>query len=336
MSNFTFGKLSVTVVRVETSADLPSIAAQMARKPPSYEGLVPGWGTPWDDEDGLGNFTGPPPTGAPVVDPEAAEWPSRVIGRLYYWTPDRTARRFVQSDQPGAAQRLRACDFLISTLAEGSLMVAMSSRNRAEQDRTFEPALRSLIQSVDSQAQIQMDTSPIDLNDPDIYMWMLNRLGSNPHLGQGLELLSVREITSRDPLARGANLSQGVDLTRRELQALITNDSIEFGPAKVVLHHEETDATFDFEVFIDGGFTVHTTETHYRESMARSAVGWRAVADLSYRVIPALRDAYRADNELWKDVDRRDFIAQCLVGLRGTAVNTDLIVCDHCGERVHA
>lgn len=336
MSNFTFGKLSVAVVRVKTTADLSSIAAQMAQKRPIYEGLVPGWGTIHDDEEGLGNFTGPPATGVPAVDPSAGDWPSRLLSRLYYWTPDRTARRFVQSDTPQAAQRLRACDFLISRLSDESLLVAMSSRNRAEQDRTFEPALRSLIQAVDPLAQIQMDTSPLDLNDPEIYMWMLYRLGADAELGQGLELLSVREITSRDPLARGANLSQGVDLTRRELQALITNESIVFGPAKVVLHHQATDAAFDFEIFIDGGFTVHTTETHYRETMARAVVGWRAVADLVYSVIPALRRAYRVDTETWKGASREEFIAQCLVGLRGTELNMEPTLCPHCGEPVHA
>jgi hypothetical protein len=335
MSNFTFGKLSVSVIRVETTAGLESIATQMAQKPPSYAGLISGWGTIWDDEDGLGNFTGPPATGTPTVDAAADGWPSRLIGRLYYWTPDRTARRFVQSDSPQAAQRLRGCDFLISRLSEDTLLVVMSSRNRAEQDRTFEPALRSLMQAVDPQAQVQMDTSPLDLIDSDIYMWMLYRLGADPELGQGLKLMSVREITSRDPFARGANLSQGVDLTRRELQALITNDSIMFGPAKVVLHHEETNAAFDFEIFIDGGFTVHTTETHYPESMARSVIGWRAVADLSYRVIPALREAYRSDMKAWKATKREDFIAQCLVGLRGTEVTIEPDLCPHCGNPVH-
>ena len=335
MSDFTFGKLSVSVIRVETTADLSGIAAQMARNSPSYEGLIPGWGTIYDDEEGLGNFTGPPATGTPAVDAEAGGWPSRLIGRLYYWTPDRTARRFVQSDAPQASQRLRACDFLISRLSDDALLVAMSSRNRGEQDRTFEPALRSLIKAVDPQAQVQMDSSPLDLNDPEIYMWMLYRLGANAQLGQGLELMSVREITSRDPLARGANLSQGVDLTRRELQALIANDSIVFGPAKVVLHHQGTDAAFDFEIFVDGGFTVHTTETHYRETMSRAVVGWRAVGDLTYSVIPALREAYRADTTNWKNTSRAEFIEQCLVGLRGTEVSIEPTVCANCGEPVH-
>ena len=317
MSNFTFGPLSLTIAKVQTTASLAEIAAIISNKRPSHAGLVSGWGSVLDDLDPLGNFGPPPTVGDPLIEPATEVYPERLMARFYFWTPDSGARRSLSTGaDPSRAYRLRSCDLLVSRIDDDSCLIGVSSRTADHLTTHIVPSLRSVFTGADQNALLQMDSSPLDLLDADVFLWLVNRSASNPQLHAGLNMIHIREITSQDVLSRGANLSHGVDLSRRELLALITNQTTRFGPAKIAVEYEAVNAYLDFELFIDGGFTLHATPSRYAQPMGREAKGMRAVPDLVYGVIPLLKAGYDADGS-WDATDRETFKALCMSRLQG-------------------
>lgn len=339
MANFTSGHLSVWIATVKTSATLQQIQQEMHQQRPSHATMTPGWSSIYDDTALLNTISPPPPLSDPVVDDATPSYPERLLGRLYLWATDPGARRALGTTAPPQqTHRLRAVDFMFSRIDADSVMVVISTRNWHEQ-QAVKPPLEALVGAVDGQALVQMDSSALDLNDDDIFMWLLHRSAANTQLTPGLKLDKIREITSQDVLSRGANLSHGVDLSRRELLALVTNHSIRFGPAKMVVHYDDTNAYLDFELFKDGGFSVNTNGSQYAAVMSRSVIGPLAMQDLVFGVIPTLREAFSFDAD-WVSADRTTFLDTCLQGLQGLAggaagAGTD-VTCPHCGELVHA
>lgn len=315
MSNFTSGPLAVTIAQLETKASLASISGAMVKQRPSYKGLIPGWGSIHDSDDNLADFAPAPTPGDPTIEAATGQYAERLFARLYYWVPDRNAKRYAPTADLQRVSRLRACDFMLTRISATSVLVAISTRNQSDLEHIAKPSLQAAVLGVDQNAQLLLDTSPLDLNTPDIFMWLLQRYDENRQLTGTLELANVREITSRDPLSRGANLSQGVDLSRRELLALITNDAIAFGPAKLVTYESVSDGYIDMELFVDGGFAVHTGESHYKDVMGRSVIGPRTLEDLVFAVVPSLRSAYQSD-KAWQAGGRKKFIAKCLGKLK--------------------
>lgn len=341
MANFTSGHLSVWVASITTSATLAQLQQEMLQQRPNHSITKPGWSSIDDDTSLLNTISPPPQLSDPVVDVASSIYPERLLGRLYFWAADPGVRRALGTTASAQqTHRLRAVDFMFSRVDDDTLMVVISTRNVHEQ-QAVKPPLESLVRTVDNQALVQMDTSPLDLYDDDIFMWLLHRSAANTQLTQGLKLDKIREITSQDVLSRGANLSHGVDLSRRELLALITNDAIRFGPAKIVVQYDHTNAYLDFELYKDGGFSLNAKGSQYAAVMSRSVIGPQAMQDLVFGVIPTLHNAFTFDAS-WVSSDRTAFLDTCLQGLQGLAraavtdeADGDLS-CPHCGELVHA
>lgn len=340
MANFTSGHLSVWVASIKTNVTLQQLQHEMTQQRPSHAAMQPGWSSIYDDTALLNTISPPPQLSTPQVDPPSGNlYPERLLGRLYFWAADPGMRRALGTTAtPQQTHRLRAVDFMFSRVDADTLMVVISTRNWIEQ-QTVKPALESLVLAIDNSALVQMDSSPLDLIDSDIFMWLLHRSAANPQVATGLKLDKIREITSQDVLSRGANLSHGVDLSRRELLALITNDSIRFGPAKLVVIYDETNAYLDFELFKEGGFSVNAKGSQYAAVMSRAVIGPQAMQDLAFGVVPLLREAFTFDRT-WAASDKATFLDSCLQGLRGIdddAAELDAeLTCPHCGELVHA
>lgn len=342
MANFTSGHLSVWVASVKTSITLQQLRDEMVQQRPNHSSMQPGWSSIYDDTTLLNSISPPPQLSTPQVDASIDDlYPERLLSRLYFWAADPGVRRALGTTAtPQQTHRLRAVDFMFSREDADTLMVVMSTRNWIEQ-QTVKPSLEALVLAVDNSALVQMDSSPLDLGDSDIFMWLLHRSAAKPQLADGLKLDKIREITSQDVLSRGANLSHGVDLSRRELLALITNDSIKFGPAKLAVMYDETNAYLDFELFRDGGFSVNAKASQYGAVMSRAVIGPHAMQDLVFGVVPMIRKAFAFD-ATWTSSDKARFLDTSLQGLRGIGdgdgaaeIDADL-TCPHCGELVHA
>ena len=65
----------------------------------------------------------------------------------------------------------------------------------------------------------------------------------------------------------------------------------------------------DLETRIDGGFSVFRGRSEYddEEGMTPVDKGLRLVQDVAFKVLPALKAAYNADNS-WMTADREAFI----------------------------
>lgn len=339
MANFTSGHLSVWVASIKTSASLQQLQQAMLQQRPDHSITKPGWSSIHDDTALLNTISPPPQLSDPVVEDATQAYPERLLGRLYFWAADSGVRRALGTTAtPQQTHRLRAVDFMLSRVDSDTLMAVISTRNWHEQ-QAVKPPLEALVRAVDNQGLVQMDSSPMDLNDNDIFMWLLYRSASNRQLTTGIELDKIREITSQDVLSRGANLSHGVDLSRRELLALVTNNAIRFGPAKIAVKYNDTNAYLDFELFKDGGFALNAKGSQYAAVMSRAVIGPRAMQDLVFGVIPMLHDAFTFD-ATWASADREAFLDTCLQGLRGLAPDTEEadteLTCPHCGELVHS
>lgn len=338
MANFTSGHLSVWIASVKTTtATLQQLEKEMLNQRPNHMVMNPGWSSIYDDTALLNTISPPPTLGIPVVDAATDLYPERLLARLYFWMADSGVRRALGTTANAQqTHRLRAVDFMFSRVDADTIMVVVSTRNLVEQ-QTIKPAFEALLRAVDNKALVQMDSSPLDLIDFDIFMWLLYRSAADPQLAASLKLDKIREITSQDVLFRAANLSQGVDLSRRELLALITNDSVHFGPAKIVTQYDETNAYLDFELFKDGGFALNTKGSQYAAVMSRAVIGPKAMQDLAFCVVPLLRSAFNFDKD-WTSSNKKDFIETCLSGLRNIdgADREVELTCPHCGEVVES
>lgn len=321
MSNLTTGPLSVQAMRITGSVTLADLAVKLNEVRPLLSTRRSGWGNPNDDDDEVNRIGGEATPNPVTVEPSHANVPEHLYGRFYWYELDTIARRAVRAFQPDEVDeeelffRLRAFDIVVNLSAtEGELDLFVTSRDKDKLDATLLPALRAALVSLDANARILPDTSPLDLVNHDFFLWLIRRYAAEPKLAPDLTLKEMRVIRSRDTFDYGTELSQGVDLARRELLALITNDSVLFGPAKMAVDERVLNAFVDFELFIDGGFTAHLTMCKFGQPMGRAAKGPAAFLALAYDLIPAMRTAYEADGA-WRSHLRDDFRVACEQGL---------------------
>jgi hypothetical protein len=83
----------------------------------------------------------------------------------------------------------------------------------------------------------------------------------------------------------------------------------------LVAYDSTADATIDMELFVDGGFTIQTQQTHYAQPMARAVIGPRALDDATFVFVPSFLQAYKGDLT-WDPTDRKTFIDSCASRLR--------------------
>jgi len=327
----TFGHVSVTPVRIETSATaaelLEASAGQLYRPPaPST-----GWGSVHEHDEIVGKIIkGRPQPRRPEVVEEDDIRPEQFRGRLYWDQLDKKALGlFGELAEPDSINSLQATDVTISPTAKEGVLLGLLGLRHDGQIRSYViPALRELLLAVDDDARVYTDSSPIDFGDDDFFHWLLYRFHNKPQVSADIALQDVRSISSQDSLFRGANLSEGVSLDRPELLALISAATTKFGPAKLSLTDSHLGLDVDFQLYVDGGFSVYVGKSEYDVDLPRAEIGLRLVQDLAYKIIPDLKSAYDADSN-WRKKHRAAFQATSRTALAKVLLPHGCPQCGH-------
>lgn len=322
----TQGLISVTPIRITSSASL----AEMAEVANLHHYAVPppssGWGNVRDGSDALIGKVQQAriKAGLAEVLPEDDRYPSQFRARFYWDEPDRAMLRALgETGNPTLINRFEATDVTVSVTGENGVYLGLvSTRNDGQLFGHVLPALRNLVEAIDSSSRIEIDDNQLAFGDSDIFRWLLARVASNPQLSPVMLLLEVRSINSQDVFHRLAMLSKGAELDRPELLALLSSTSTRFGPAKIVIYMSDLELGVDLEIHEDGGFAVFRGKSAYddEEGLSPEDKGLILLRDVAHHVLPSLQAAYNGDND-WRQTGRQNFLQQARDDLAATLAN---------------
>lgn len=286
-------------MRVKFSGTLEDLAAAVVGSLYPSEPTEPteGWGSIHDDESTLGRSAGLKlHAHASAVQEATDSLPKRLRLRYYYDEIDRSLlRHFGDTRNWKQVYNRHAFDVIIFDGDEDNgFPVLVSLRDIRGFNSRGVSAVRSLFSEIDDQISIQTETIPESLNS-NFFQWLLYRLSQDNKLTDDVFLDLIREMSTSDGMLRGARFTEDAAMERLEVASLLAKGNAKFGPAKLCVESVSLDATFEFELFLDGGFSAFRS-SHYGLAELRSdELGLVMVEDLWWRLLPAIRAAYNSD-----------------------------------------
>lgn len=309
MPVLTRGLISVRPVKLRSPASLDELAsrAEDQRYDSAAEQPSTGWGGPYDDNDVLGEpVVGRLTVGAPVIVDESGDAPRRLRMRYYYDHLNKAALRSLGDGSDWRRIHTRqAVDIVVlddPIDVDGHVQrtALVSMRDAKLLNAVPATALGDLLET--PKKDVLTEGLPESL-DPDFFTWLIYQLNEGNAVGEGLSLLGISEMHSRDRYLRGARFTERANMERIEMAALIVMGDMRFGPAKMDLASALLAADFDVELHLDGGFTVMRGSRYKNRSVEPHLVGHTLVDDMWNHVLPRMRAAYNADNE-WRRAGR--------------------------------
>lgn len=317
MSTTTSGQISVTPVRIKTTATLEELAQALVEVRYSGKQGTRGWGSVKDGTDELlGQVTRERPRGGkpePVLRSE--DYPDQVRARLYWDEPDKALERaFGIGADALTTTRFRAADITFAAgVDDGELIALLGERNDSRLRNYVIPGVNDLLELVDDSAMILQDSNDLEFGDDDFFRWILYRATHDPVLNDDLEVLAVRSMSNQDMAYRPTNMTKGVELDRPELLALLAGTLNKFGPAKVVIWSAALSLRVYFEATANGQFSVYRGQSEYDlepgEYLSHEEAGLRLLQDVAFEILPELKRAHNNDKE-WRDTNRDAFIQE--------------------------
>jgi hypothetical protein len=305
-----YGQISVTPITVRTTASLEQMRKAANNRPPWQDVVGAGWGSVYDDPGPVNHpATYPIEAGNASIAPEEQYTPEHLRARVYWRESDKKAQELLGQATGPEVLRIAAADVLISeSVEDNEYQCLVSVRNPTTLKRHIVPALEDLLQSIDPDATVEPDVSPLALTDSDFFRWLLYRGHEDPQLNEHITVVVVRDIAGKDGQMRPTTVTRGADLDRPELIALIMAAHIDFGPIKVAIKDSELKLEAEFELRDDGGFNVLRGSSWYRpEDAPHDEKGLRLVTDLAFKVVPEMRACWNKDNA-WTQENREKSI----------------------------
>lgn len=316
MSTTTSGQISITPVRIVADATLDEIHEAVASTRLRYASRLdePGWGSVRDETDDLlgqvmtrSISAGRP---EPKITPEV--YPEQVRARLYWDEPDRALERaFSEQIEVAATRRLRAADVTIAPGSrEGEFLGLLGERNETRLKHYVLPSVEKAVHLIDPRGLVLKDDNDLEFGDDDFFRWILYRATHSPQLNSDLIVERIRAMSNQDMAYRPTNLSNGVELDRPELLALLIGTLNRFGPAKFVVSSDALQLRLSLEVTKTGQFSIYRGDSEYElepgENLAADEEGLRLLQDAAFEVLPELRRLHSADGE-WREKHRDEF-----------------------------
>lgn len=314
MGLLTKGLLSVSVLKVKTSAGLDGIAAAAAknRYPAEPSKLSDGWGSLSDDEAFAGNEGLRLTYKGFKLGVAANHNETKIVGLRYYY----------DEIDPGLAKRLggdvdwqrisnrRAFDVLLLDEHEPDQLTALvASRNDTEMTNYVRPALTDLVSEEEPPGSLASASITEEL-DPDFFLWLLYKLHKSQRIAPNVKLSGITEMNGTF-VGRRNHLTQGVDMFREDSLALVARNRSRLGPAKIAIkHYAEPEGYFEVQLIPDGGFQVYRKSKYDDEELQKLSValsGQRMVQDVWETILPTIRDTYSQDEE-WRESHRDEFV----------------------------
>lgn len=316
MSNLSEGQLHCSPIQVQSERSLQEICTQIEQF--GYKGGIPtrGWGNVDDATAFLGSFDAQrPEVSHPSIFDATDLLPARLKARYYWDQVDvKAAKLLGDSADPGRIYFLNAVDLVLGeTDEEGVYEGVLTTRSQPELKSYVDRAVRDLLKAIDVKAQVRLDV--VELAIPsDFYLWLLRRYDDDQDLTEELTLELIRSLNSEDLLARGTSLTSGAQMDRAELAATVIGAPNKFGPARFSLLDKGLKLSAELELHPDGSYQVIIGSSDYDERLSRLIKGHRLVDDLTFAVLPKLRDAYSRDS-VWRASGRRDLMTRAVAVL---------------------
>jgi hypothetical protein len=299
-----------------TTLSLADIASALVRDRPHHPSLAPGWGGPWDgDGSNLGQWNAPPPVSDPVILPASGHYPERLHARYYYFESPKWLREMYPNGSERETHTLQAIDVLISRVAgsRSEHLCLFSAHDSAKVAAGAYSSMQTLVVAADSHATTQINSSPIDFADPDVFLWLLTQLRDRPNLTGDTSLVRIDSISGQDSGSRLTQLTKGVSFDRPAFLTAIA-DVDRLGPGRLKIVDKNLKARWVFDLWVDGSFKLVSGLVRYRSGPTEDQKRWMAVQDLAYRIIPLIKAAYVGDRE-WDSNGRTAEVDRAIAAL---------------------
>lgn len=310
MGIVTHGHIGVTPLRITTEVPLPAILDRIRKRRPSAATLTPGWGSLGDDVSLLNVAGAPDPSaGTPVMAEGDDDIPDRIEARAYWWEVEREVLKFVGSGEQRSAMRLVAADLIFARVNDEELLVLTSTRTPSQITAHVKPLLSDLFEGDPDDGQVAVDTSSMDVIDPDFFFWLVYRSQHDRQVHPEVELIDLRDAASIDARTRQTKLSKGVAMDRGEFLALVMQVTTQFGPVKVELFDSGIDLGLYCEIDYHGRFAVFKQRTEFTDppdGVSPEYLNVLYVLYYAFRVYPRLVGAWQADGD-WDAQGRDEF-----------------------------
>lgn len=316
MGLLTRGLLSISVFKVKTKEGLAGIAkaASESRYPAAAEEPSTGWGSLADEEVfaaptgvQLKTYKGFKP--AVLTNHNA----TKTLGLRYYYdqVDPSLVKRFGSSADWRTISNRFAFDILLLDEDEPDQLTALvSTRKQDEITNHVWPALTELVSGEVPPGSLS-SASITEEFDPDFFLWLLYMLNENTRIAPNVKLSAILDLNGVF-VGRRSSMSQGVDMTRDDLLALVARDRASLGPAKIaIVHYAEPEGYFEIQIHRDGGFQVYRNSKYEDSELKKLSIavsGQRMVQDVWETILPVIRTQYQ-DDTAWRQTRRPQFVA---------------------------
>lgn len=304
MTNLSKRFLRGKPMKLTTSATLAQMRDSLKLIRPELTAARPGWGSIADSADILGALMAQPAPSDPEILPGVpTRHPDVLVARLYWFQQLRTR---IRNGVPAPPQySLNATDVIISHEAGDEYLLFVSALADKEHDQVI-PAIKRAVQSVDANVLVTSSTSSLDLEEADLFMWLLRQKFANDRISASVDIDDVDFVRASDPLSFGTSLDRGIQIGRLELTTLLANKTSRFGPAKFSITDNATGLACELTLWVNGSFDVTVAGINYLGAPVLSTEAKRlsAVMDLLYQILPGIKNMYFAD-KAWRHGNAR-------------------------------
>lgn len=310
MSTFTSGRVNVTPVQLQSALSLAQLKAALDASPPVASTITGGWVGLDVVEAPVGQFgVSVPPQSKPAIEAAQGDYPERLTARFVFWRTDPQRAAMLPNAGTFDARVLEAVDVVISSEATGGFLALVSSRTEYEIDQ-IRGAIEDALHATDATAELDPTVrTSLHLGSDDLFLWLLERKGRKPEISPTITISSATGLDARDGRSRVNVIRDELDDARPTYLTAVA-DGNGLGPVRFALRLPAVPARIQLQLWVDGSFSVITSETHYSLKANIDNERLTAVQDLAYTLIPALIKKYKGDAK-WLSSRRLAYVNKC-------------------------
>jgi hypothetical protein len=312
MKSFTQGHVNITALRTDSPLEIAHIIEVLEAH--MYPGDPPSRGfggvamSEQEIEAGFGVFRASPgPAKTYTQEGQSDVLLTRYLFDRHRFPGAGLPQQLIEDMEAELVFELNGIDVL--WLADSNFIL-LSSHDPVEVQQIIKPAVDEVLQEAGHDLG-STRPHPRNVPEPDLFLWLLYRLHSNPQLDQSMRLSMIRTMNHQDGASQNTRMLDSVAFDRSVLLTAIAEPGSVFGPAKLAVYDAQLGLSVDFYLDGEGQVSAHVLKSEYLneadEGLRRSEFGIRLARDVSTVIIPKLLAAHGADNG-WTPESRQDFV----------------------------
>ncbi len=297
-----FNRVNVTPGQIFSSLSLEKVAEALLVDVPNASTLESGWraGESGDEHIGLPRVT--PPAKPLTVREASGHLPRRVHLRFFEYVKNSFVTKYAASGTSPDVTFLQGTDLIICESDSASRFTILISSDAGTHLNKVVRSVSDLLAIADRGSAVTALNSPINFDQPDLYLWLLTRARDKRRIDAGMKVNRVDALSGRDKSSRVTAMTKGVSFDRPAFLVAIA-DAERLGPAQLRISDTDVNGYLVFTLSTNGSFRLSKSFSHYREPDDEVEVGMRYALDLVFSVIPRIIAAYQGD-EVWKTTQR--------------------------------